>query len=880
MTSTTGNTRHWGVWAGALSLVTLAGTLISPGTARAEDPVEIVVTRFDDAVNGADAQSRGDCEAADGAGGCSLRAAIQLGSHIASSVGEPTVVVSVPAGSYVLTEDGPNEDDSVTGDLDVRGTMTLRGDGSGATIDGAGQEDRIFHVGAFAALTLEDISLVGGQMTAQGFNDKHGAAVLVNPNGSLTMRDGTITGGMAPVAGGGIYSSGAVILERVTVRGGQAPDGGGIAVAGGSLVAENATISGNTGSTSGGGLSVTAGSVTLNAVTIAANSAPTGPALASGGAVTARNTIIAAPDGETACSGTAPTTEQVLATSAGCAATMVADPQLSALADHGGASLTHALAETSPAVDAGNNATCPDEDQRGQSRPSNQANPCDLGAYEFVPEPAAGGGGDEGGGSGGGGSGGGSGGGGGAGGGGGTGTGGGTGATGSDAGGSEEADAERGTPSGDPPGDDPGDGPGGGPGGAAPTWEPVTVEFVPERPTARVRLPGGPLSVRLDGLDGPTALDLRPLRRLPRRDGHLVLGPAVELHGEGFELANLCLALDRAQLAARGVRPAEVRLLHLHDDGAEDITTSVTGRRVCGSARSFSVFAVAVPTTVRLAGQDRAATAAAVSARTHLPPVPAVILTAAGADATGAAALAGRLDAPLLLADRDGIPPATRAAIAALRPRKAIVVGGPSAVPDAVLEDLGVAVRRLAGRDRFETAVALNEPRPADVVYLTGAGATFDALAAAPAAVRDGAPLLLTERDRLPEATQAALARFAPRRVVVVGGGATVTPGVAAAVAATGPEVVRVAGPDRFATAATLAGADHGIVHLASGRHPADALSAAAAAAATGAALLFVEPDEVPQPTADALDRLDPDRLVVVGGTSAVGAAVIGALAR
>jgi hypothetical protein len=57
------------------------------------------------------------------------------------------------------------------------------------------------------------------------------------------------------------------------------------------------------------------------------------------------------------------------------------DPQLAALADNGGPTLTMALLATSPAIDFGDSASSPNTDQRGYVRPVG-AGP-DMGAYEF-----------------------------------------------------------------------------------------------------------------------------------------------------------------------------------------------------------------------------------------------------------------------------------------------------------------------------------------------------------------------------------------------------------------------------------------------------------------------------------------------------------------
>jgi hypothetical protein len=56
------------------------------------------------------------------------------------------------------------------------------------------------------------------------------------------------------------------------------------------------------------------------------------------------------------------------------------DPQLDALADNGGPTMTHALLPGNPIIDAGNCAGGPVTDQRGVPRP--RGDNCDIGAYE------------------------------------------------------------------------------------------------------------------------------------------------------------------------------------------------------------------------------------------------------------------------------------------------------------------------------------------------------------------------------------------------------------------------------------------------------------------------------------------------------------------
>lgn len=80
--------------------------------------------------------------------------------------------------------------------------------------------------------------------------------------------------------------------------------------------------------------------------------------------------------------------------------------------------------------------------------------------------------------------------------------------------------------------------------------------------------------------------------------------------------------------------------------------------------------------------------------------------------------------------------------------------------------------------------------------------------------------------------------------------------------------------PDRYATAAEIALADHpdgsSEVIIASGEQYPDALSGAPIAAELDAPILLVAPNHVPDVTISALDELDPDRATILGGNAAV----------
>ena len=190
-------------------------------------------------------------------------------------------------------------------------------------------------------------------------------------------------------------------------------------------------------------------------------------------------------------------------------------------------------------------------------------------------------------------------------------------------------------------------------------------------------------------------------------------------------------------------------------------------------------------TVQRIAGDDRVATSVAIAqflvdAGAE---VDEVVLASATTfpDALAGAAYAADEEAPVLLTAPDVLSPAVHDLLMALGTDTDItVVGGTAGVSDAIVESLtsmGFAVQRLAGDDRYDTAVEIaraGDPHPTVVVIATGT--TFpDALAGGAYAGRNGAPLLLVG-DELSDALRQYLADHAAdiKVLVVLGGGGAV----------------------------------------------------------------------------------------------------------
>ena len=222
-----------------------------------------------------------------------------------------------------------------------------------------------------------------------------------------------------------------------------------------------------------------------------------------------------------------------------------------------------------------------------------------------------------------------------------------------------------------------------------------------------------------------------------------------------------------------------------------------------------------------------------------------------------------------------------------------------------VLAEPPVTSRRLAGPDRYATALAIaNDTFPgsaegkthAAYVAVARGDAFADALAAV-TAVPQGGAVLLTPRDRVP----AGVARFVADRsngvAYLMGQQDVVGVGVEQELEALqdGDQVFRLGGRDRYETAAAAhrSGADFvgggttldGLrtAVLVNGLNPADAVSAGPLAYKEAFPLLLTAPDRLPQATLDALllddDGHDPiQQVIVVGGPQAVSPQVVARL--
>ncbi len=194
---------------------------------------------------------------------------------------------------------------------------------------------------------------------------------------------------------------------------------------------------------------------------------------------------------------------------------------------------------------------------------------------------------------------------------------------------------------------------------------------------------------------------------------------------------------------------------------------------------------------------------------------------------------------------------------------------------------------RLAGRDRLQTAIRISGERYRDraldggaLVVASGYGFA-DALAGSTLAGVLGCPLLLTHPTSLWTTVSAEVRRLGADTVYVLGGAGAVSEDVASALdSIPGVTVRRIAGDDRYDTAAAIArsAADLGdtsrLAFVVNGQCFPDALSASPAATWNGSPILLTLPDSLPAVTESAIRETGVTDVVIVGGAGVVSESV------
>ncbi|HHV63959.1 MAG TPA: transglycosylase SLT domain-containing protein [Peptococcaceae bacterium] len=296
-----------------------------------------------------------------------------------------------------------------------------------------------------------------------------------------------------------------------------------------------------------------------------------------------------------------------------------------------------------------------------------------------------------------------------------------------------------------------------------------------------------------------------------------------------------------------------------------------------------------IGTVTRIAGENRIDTVNKIALAGWPHGAETVIITRADAfpDALAGVPLAKQYNAPILITDPNELDQSVIDVLNKLKPLKAIILGGETAVSPEVENKLAEVlywtddIVRIAGQDRFETAVLIVKDFPKETSVALATGMDFpDALSLATAAAGAGIPLLLTAPDELPDLTRSAIQELLPRDVYIVGGEKAVSEAIVEEVAQiTGvpsTNIVRFYGNNRYETSVKIAEAfcpDATELYLASGENFSDPLAAGALAAMNNSCLLLTAPQgfAIGSPQEDYLRSFPSStNVTIIGGKNSI----------
>lgn len=298
--------------------------------------------------------------------------------------------------------------------------------------------------------------------------------------------------------------------------------------------------------------------------------------------------------------------------------------------------------------------------------------------------------------------------------------------------------------------------------------------------------------------------------------------------------------------------------------------------------------ATLVKTTFRIQGIDRYKTSKAIAQEVNNGALENVVLASGHdfPDGLSGSTLAKKLNAPLLMAGSlsDSKDAFDYIAEHLSQNGNVYILGGTGVVSQAtenVLTEKGYNVKRIFGKDRFQTnnsiinSLNTEEGTP---VFISNAYGFADALSASSIAAIKGYPLLLSNKNALPELAVGQLSKIKPSKVYIVGGTGVVTSGVEDQIKKMLPssEVIRLAGTDRYKTSMNVYeyfNLDTKNIILASGKDYPDALSGSQLAAKLNASMVLSDEDNLDVQQIE-FDKKGIENYYILGGNGALSSNV------
>ncbi len=301
------------------------------------------------------------------------------------------------------------------------------------------------------------------------------------------------------------------------------------------------------------------------------------------------------------------------------------------------------------------------------------------------------------------------------------------------------------------------------------------------------------------------------------------------------------------------------------------------------NAKKISTQAPAIKSS-RISGSDRYETSVAISKKNFASADTVVIANGTGyADALAAAPLANQNHAPILLSKAKDLPQSTLNEIKRLKASKVIIVGGENSISSNIVSKLEkdkLTVERISGDSRYATAVKIAEKiretsKDSNEAILVSGSNFADALSVSSLANKTNAPIILTSSKKMPKGQENTINSWNLAKLTVVGGQNSVSQEAVAGIKAS--QKARIEGRDRYETSALVVkqlNSTSGKLMLASGKQPADALSAGAVTELAQRPLLLVSKNKLSNSAKELINKGIKD-VEIIGGTGTIAADIL-----
>jgi putative cell wall-binding protein len=214
-------------------------------------------------------------------------------------------------------------------------------------------------------------------------------------------------------------------------------------------------------------------------------------------------------------------------------------------------------------------------------------------------------------------------------------------------------------------------------------------------------------------------------------------------------------------------------------------------------------------------------------------------------DSLSAAPLAKKYKAPIIITGKSSLSSEAAAELTRLKVTNAFIIGGAGAVSQSVEDEIkamNIKTVRISGSDRYETSAKTAEYMDTANGVVLAAGDDYPgALFMAPIAAKKGIPILLVQKDKMPDSVKSYLSRKKVSNYYVIGGEDIISSNTVSGLS----PVIRITGKDKYerniaALNMFSKDLDYSNVYIATGEDFPDALSGSAMASMTNSPIILM----------------------------------------